>query len=86
MKVIFDKNSTLDVNLISIFNVEETNKQYAIYTIEDNDESNEFGDILIAECKKNENGILKLAKIPANERDIVINAYNAFKEQLLEEN
>ena len=77
-----ENGEIIKVELVFAFRVEELNKDYIAYTIND-DPKSEIGMVLISEFDTKNN---KIEKIPANEKDIVLKTYEAVKMAALADN
>ena len=75
-KITFDRENgeTITVDVILGFEIEELNKKYIAYTLNDNGEDEDV-DVLISEVENN-----KLKSIPDEEINIVLEYYNEAKE------
>ena len=77
-----DQNgNTMNIEAIKIFKIDELGKEYIIYSIMDNDDSNPEGELLFGEIIRNDDSIQILGILP-NEENIVIAYYNEIKNQL----
>ena len=77
-----DQNgNTMNIEAIKIFKIDELGKEYIIYSIMDNDDSNPDGELLFGEIIRNDDSIQILGILP-NEENIVIAYYNEIKNQL----
>ncbi len=74
-KITFDREDgeTITVDIILGFEIEELNKKYIAYTINDNGEDEEV-DVLISEVENN-----SLKNIPDEEINIILEYYNEAK-------
>lgn len=74
--ITFDRENgeVITVEIILSFEIEEFNKKYIAYTINDNDED-DMVDVLISEVKNN-----KLISIPEEEIPIILKYYENAKE------
>lgn len=74
-KITFDRENgeTITVDVILGFEIEELNKKYIAYTLNDNGEDEDV-DVLISEVENN-----KLKSIPDEEINIVLEYYNEAK-------
>lgn len=80
-KVVRNENGEeVVIELLTTFKIEEKNKNYVVYTIND-DESSDKVTILISEFIEDESGI-KIVAIPDEEKELVINCYNDIKNSL----
>ena len=77
-----DQNgNVMNIEAIKIFKIDELGKEYIIYSIMDNDDSNPEGELLFGEIIRNDDSIQVLGILP-DEEDIVIAYYNEIKNQL----
>ncbi len=77
-----DQNgNVMNIEAIKIFKIDELGKEYIIYSIMDNDDSNPEGELLFGEIIRNDDSIQILGILP-NEENIVIAYYNEIKNQL----
>ena len=77
-----DQNgNVMNIEAIKIFKIDELGKEYIIYSIMDNDDSNPDGELLFGEIIRNDDSIQVLGILP-NEENIVIAYYNEIKNQL----
>ena len=77
-----DQNgNVMNIEAIKIFKIDELGKEYIIYSITDNDDSNLEGELLFGEIIRNDDSIQILGILP-NEENIVIAYYNEIKNQL----
>jgi len=77
-----DQNgNVMNIEAIKIFKIDELEKEYIIYSITDNDDSNPDGELLFGEITRNDDSIQVLGILP-DEEDIVIAYYNEIKNQL----
>ena len=77
-----DQNGkVMNIEAIKIFKIDELGKEYIIYSIMDNDDSNPDGELLFGEIIRNDDSIQILGILP-NEENIVIAYYNEIKNQL----
>ena len=74
-------NKPMNIEAIKIFKIDELGKEYIIYSIMDNDDSNPEGEILFGEILRGDDSIQVLGILP-EEEDIVIAYYNEIKNQL----
>ena len=77
-----DQNgNTMNIEAIKIFKIDELGKEYIIYSIIDNNDSNPEGELLFGEIVRNDDSIQVLGILPDDE-DIVIAYYNEIRNQL----
>lgn len=75
-----EKGEDVVIELLMTFSVEKTNKNYVVYTIND-DETNAKATILISEIQQKEDKVV-VVDIPEEEKELVINCYNDIKNSL----
>ena len=77
-----DQNGkVMNIEAIKIFKIDELGKEYIIYSIIDNNDSNPEGELLFGEIVRNDDSIQVLGILPDDE-DIVIAYYNEIRNQL----
>ena len=77
-----DQNgNVMNIEAIKIFKIDELGKEYIIYSIMDNDDSNPDGELLFGEIIRNDDSI-QILGILTDEENIVIAYYNEIKNQL----
>ena len=81
MNFIDSNNNTINIEAIKIFKINELGKEYIIYSIIDNNDSNPEGELLFGEIVRNDDSIQILGILP-DEEDIVIAYYNEIRNQL----
>ena len=81
MNFIDSNNNTINIEAIKIFKINELGKEYIIYSIIDNNDSNPEGELLFGEIVRNDDSIQVLGILP-DEEDIVIAYYNEIRNQL----
>lgn len=81
MKFTDQNNNVLNIEAIKIFKINELGKEYIIYSITDDDDSNADGELLFGEIVRSDDTIQVLGILP-DEEDIVIAYYNEIKSQL----
>ena len=80
--IIKDKDgNTLNATLIGCFKIPDLDKEYAIYSLQDNDSNNDMGYAMIGELIR-EDSILKVLGIKDEEKDVVLAYYNEISNQL----
>ncbi len=77
-----ENGEDIKIEIILSFKVEELNKQYIVYTINDDKTSAEVP-ILISEIDSNTQ---RIKSIPESQKDIVLKMYNEIKEKIINEN
>lgn len=80
IEIINEEGQSVNINIIVQFSIEELNKQYIVYTIND-DGVSEKVPVLIAETS-DENGKYMLKKIPENEVKTVLMFYDNVRDTL----
>ncbi len=84
-KVVNDKGETITVSILGFFKVNELNKEYAMYSIVDNNPENKNGAVLLGEVIR-ENNEVKILDILEEEIDLVVAIYNEIANQIGEKN
>ena len=79
ISVINDKNEIVNIQVILVFEIEELNKKYVVYTFDSNKDTVDI-DIIISEFDQEKN---EIASIDENEKEIVMEYYNSVKDNLL---
>ena len=79
ISVINDKNEIVNIQVILVFEIEELNKKYVVYTFDSNKDTEDI-DIIISEFDQEKN---EIASIDENEKEIVMEYYNSVKDNLL---
>lgn len=74
----------VSVELIGGFRVEDLDKEYALCTYDDDMNSDKVM-VIIMEVNRDEYGAVTLVSIPEEEKEIVLECYKAFKNDLLED-
>ena len=80
IEIINEEGQKVNINIIMQFRIEELNKQYIVYTIND-DGIKEKIPVLIAETD-DENGKYALKKIPENEVKTVLMFYDNVRDTI----
>lgn len=75
-----EKGEDVVIELLLTFSIEKTNKNYVVYTIND-DETSETATIFISEIQENGDEVV-VVNIPEEEKELVINCYNDIKNSL----
>lgn len=75
-----EKGEDVVIELLLTFSIEKTNKNYVVYTIND-DETSETATIFISEIQENGDEVV-VVNIPKEEKELVINCYNDIKNSL----
>lgn len=81
MKTIID-GKEVNVEVIGGFRVEDLDKEYVLCTYDDDKESEKVL-MVILEVELDEFGNRNLVSIPDEEKEIVLNCYNAIKQDIL---
>ncbi len=78
--IINEDGESININIIMQFRIEELDKQYIVYTVNDDGVSEKFP-VLIAETT-NEDGKYALKKIPENEVKTVLMFYDNVRDTI----
>ena len=78
--IINEDGESININIIMQFRIEELDKQYIVYTVNDDGVSEKFR-VLIAETT-NEDGKYALKKIPENEVKTVLMFYDNVRDTI----
>lgn len=81
-EVINEMGQSVTIDIIGQFRIDEVDRQYVIYTLNDDGVSEELI-ILIAQVEM-ENGKMKLLSIPDKERNMVVAFFNNIKDNICE--
>lgn len=78
-----DSNGNImNISLIGTFKISELEKEYIMYSLVDDDESNEYGHILLGEIVRSDDGDVQVLGILPEERDLVVAYYNEISTQI----
>ncbi len=78
-------NNDVTISLIGTFKIETLDKEYIIYSIVDDNNLNENGEIILGEVIR-EGSDIKVLGIKKEEKELVVAYYNEISEQLGDEN
>ena len=81
MKCIYN-NKEIEIEVIGGFKIEELNKEYVLCVYDDNKDSDKVL-MVILEVELDEFGNRNLISIAEEEKEIVLNCYNAIKQDIL---
>lgn len=73
----------VSVEVIGGFKIDELDKEYALCTYDD-DKTSDRVLMIIMEVNIDEYGVISLASIPDEEKELVLEFYNAIKNDILE--
>ena len=79
--VIDENGNEIKIDIIMQFRIEELNKEYVIFTINDDGVSEDVY-INITELEKNENGEYQIKMIPENEKNMVLAFYDSIRDSI----
>lgn len=72
------------VSIIGFFKVPGFSKEYAMYSLVDDDSNNEYGSVLLGEVLR-DNEKIEIVGIEEEEQDLVVAFYNEISKQVGEE-
>lgn len=84
-KVVNNKGERITVSILGFFKVNELDKEYAMYSIVDDNPENKNGAVILGEVIR-ENNEVKILDILEEEIDLVIATYNEIANQIGEKN
>lgn len=76
-----EQGENINITVIGTFEIPDLKKEYMMYSMEDENEENSLGAILIGELLKEEDKI-KVAGVPEEEKEMVVAYYNEVSEQM----
>ena len=76
-----EQGENINITVIGTFEIPDLKKEYMMYSMEDENEENGLGAILIGELLKDEDKI-KVAGVPEEEKEMVVAYYNEVSEQM----
>lgn len=76
-----EQGENINITVIGTFEIPDLKKEYMMYSMEDENEQNSLGAILIGELLKDEDKI-KVAGVPEEEKEMVVAYYNEVSEQM----
>ncbi len=76
-----EQGENINITVIGTFEIPDLKKEYMMYSMEDENEENSLGAILIGELLKDEDKI-KVAGVPEVEKEMVVAYYNEVSEQM----
>ena len=76
-----EQGENINITVIGTFEIPDLKKEYMMYSMEDENEENSLGAILIGELLKDEDKI-KVAGVPEEEKEMVVAYYNEVSEQM----
>lgn len=77
-----DDGKTINVSVMGYFRIAELEKEFIMYSLVDDDSSNDTGHILIGEVIKENDYDYKIVGVKSNEKDMVLAYYNEISEQV----
>lgn len=81
-KVLNSNGTESEIDLIGFFRVPQLEKEYAMYSLLDNDPDNSMGGVLLGEVIRFDNGEIKILDILREEVDLVVAFYNEISTQI----
>ena len=79
-----DKGVDVKLSVVGEFKINELNKEFIIYSLVDEDDTNEDGHLLIGEVLR-ENDEVKVSGIKKSEKDLVMAYYNEIASQIIDD-
>ena len=76
-----EQGENINITVIGTFEIPDLKKEYMMYSMEDENEENSLGAILIGELLKDEDKI-KVAGVHEEEKEMVVAYYNEVSEQM----
>ena len=76
-----EQGENINITVIGTFEIPDLKKEYMMYSMEDENEENSLGAVLIGELLKDEDKI-KVAGVPEEEKEMVVAYYNEVSEQM----
>lgn len=76
-----DNGNNMNISLIGFFKIEELNKEFIMYSLLDDNDSNNEGHVILGEVLREEEDI-KIVGIESSEKDLVVAYYNEISQQL----
>lgn len=76
-----DNGNNMNISLIGFFKIEELNKEFIMYSLLDDNDSNNEGHVILGEVLREEDDI-KIVGIESSEKDLVVAYYNEISQQL----
>ena len=80
-KIVSENGDTIMVSILGAFRVETLNKEYAMYSLVNDNPDNENGAVLLGEVVR-EDGKVKVLDILEEEVDLVVAFYNEIANQI----
>lgn len=81
IKFIDENGKEITVSVIGFFRVDELEKEFIMYSLTDDDSSNDMGYVLLGEVVRYD-GIVQILGIESEERDMVLAYYNEISNQI----
>ncbi len=79
--IVDENGQEIKIDIIMQFRIEELNKEYVLYTIND-DGVSEDAFINISEIEKDATGSYQLKLIPENEKNMVLTFYDSIRDSI----
>lgn len=81
IKFIDENGKEITISVIGFFRVDELEKEFIMYSLTDDDSSNDMGYVLLGEVVRYD-GIVQILGIESEERDMVLAYYNEISKQI----
>lgn len=81
IKFIDENGKEITISVIGFFRVDELEKEFIMYSLTDDDSSNDMGYVLLGEVVRYD-GIVQILGIESEERDMVLAYYNEISNQI----
>lgn len=76
-----ENGNNMNISLMGFFRVPQLEKEFIMYSLVDDDETNDEGHVILGEVVR-ENGDVQILGIESNEKDLVVAYYNEIETQL----
>ena len=76
-----ENGNNINISLMGFFRVPQLEKEFIMYSLVDDDETNEDGHVILGEVVR-EGGDVQILGIESNEKDLVVAYYNEIETQL----
>lgn len=81
IKFIDENGKEITISVIGFFKVDELEKEFIMYSLIDDDSSNDMGYVLLGEVVRYD-GVVQILGIESEERDMVLAYYNEISNQI----
>ena len=81
-KTVNENGVEIQTKLLGCFIIPELEKEFAMYSIVDNNPENSMGSVLLGEIVREEDGTVKILDIKKEEGDMVVAFYNEISTQI----